>query len=122
MQKALISVLAFITLTLSSASASTLTWNLGGSTSQLLGVSDTLISTTGNTSLIFNAYSLPAQKTIRALQLMTGSVQSGEGFDTRGSNTALSSAPEPSPLGLFLIIGIVLIAMTVDRKPSGRRD
>jgi hypothetical protein len=233
MLKALISALALTALTLSSASASTMTWNLSGSTSQLLGVSDTLISTTGNISMIFNGYitnasdvpssngvgttwsagsaqatalyskvgggdetglgiaadptkdneifknsfiqidisGLLAQKTISALQLVIGSVQSGEGFDIWGSNTAgmpgtlisngnssmddvafsvpsygsyryvsisasadnvlldtvtatnkttLSSAPEPSALGLYLIVGIVLISMRSSRKPSGR--
>jgi hypothetical protein len=235
MKKALISAAALVTLSLSSASAGTITWNLTGSTSQQLGVSDTLISTTGNVSMIFNGYitnttdvpssnsvgttwsaasalatalfskvgggdetglgiaadptkdheifknsfiqidisGLLAQKTISALQLVIGSVQSGEGFDIWGSNTAgmpgtliyngtssmddvgfsvpsygsyryvsisasannvlldtvtattttnLSPAPEPSTLGLYLIAGIVLVAMRVDRKPSGPRD
>lgn len=130
----------------STASANSITWNLVGSSSQLLGVTDTVVSTTGNVTMVFagfvtnaadvatsNSWSAPtaqasalfskdgggdetglglnadptgdheifknsfiqidingllAQKSITALQLAIGSVQSGEGFNIWGSNTA----------------------------------
>jgi hypothetical protein len=142
----LISAAALIALSLSSAFASPVTWNLVGSSSQLLGTTDTVVSTTGNISLLFSGYvtsitdfptsgtwlaptaqvsalfaknagddeiglgiaadptkddeifktsfvqidvsGLLAQKAITSLQLVIGSVQSGEGFDIWGSNTA----------------------------------
>jgi hypothetical protein len=130
----------------STAHANSITWNLVGSSSQLLGVTDKVVSTTGNVTMMFagfvtntgdvatsNSWSastaqasalfakngggdetglgiaadptgdneifknsfiqidingLLAQKSITALQLMIGSVQSGEGFNIWGSNTA----------------------------------
>ena len=135
-----------VAFTFSSAFAATLTWNLVGSSSQLLGTSETVVSTTGNVSMGFSGYvtnlsdvgssntwlaatakssdlfakksggdetglglhadptndneifpnsfiqidlrGLLAQRSITQLNLVIGSVQSGEGFKVWGSNTA----------------------------------
>jgi hypothetical protein len=146
MKTTLIPTVALIALSGFSAVASPVTWNLVGPTSQLLSPTDTLVSTTGNISLVFSGYitnandvatsntwlaptakatalfakngggdetglgiaadptnddeiirnsfiqidlaGLLTQKSITGLQLVIGSVQSGEGFAIWGSNTA----------------------------------
>jgi len=146
MKNTLLYAAAMIALSLTSAHASPVTWNLVGSSSQSLGSTDTVVSNTGNISMVFSAFvtnsndvptsntwlaasaqssplfakvgggdetglgiaadptgdneifknsfiqidiaGLLAQKTISSLQLVIGSVQSGEGFYIWGSNNA----------------------------------
>jgi hypothetical protein len=146
MKKALLSTVAMIVFGLPSAFAGNIAWNLVGATSQLLGTTDTVISTTGNISMAFSGYytnttdvasngawspttakatnlyaknsggdeiglgiaadpsgeneivknsfvqvdlaGLLANKTITAFNLIIGSVQSNEGFNIWGSNSA----------------------------------
>src|SRR5579871_2144198 len=85
-------------LSLSSAFATPVTWNLTGSTSQLLGTSTTLVSTTGNISMVFTGYvtnstDVPTSNTWVASTATTSALYAKVGA---GDETGLGIAADPT--------------------------